>query len=79
MRDTSPRRFQIEGHTDSVGARSANLDLSRRRAQAVADYLARAGVERSRLEVKGQGSADPLPGRRVNDPANRRVEAELIS
>lgn len=73
------KRFLIEGHTNSAGKATANVDLSRRRARAVADYLNAAGVERSRLEVRGMGFKAPLPGRRASDPANRRVEAELIS
>lgn len=73
------KRFQIEGHTDSLGNPDANLELSRRRAQAVADFLIEQGVDRTRLEVVGKGSAAPLPGHRTSDPINRRVEAELIS
>lgn len=73
------KRFVIEGHTDSSGDRAANVALSERRAQAVADYLVGQGVDRSRIEVKGVGPASPLPGRRATDPANRRVEAALIS
>ncbi|WP_304562980.1 OmpA family protein [Sphingomonas immobilis] len=75
----SGKRFLIEGHTDSVGDAARNLDLSRRRAQAVADYLIGHGVDSSRLEVKGRGSEEPLAGHRKADPANRRVEAALIS
>lgn len=73
------KRFMIAGHTDSVGNRATNIDLSRRRAQAVADYLSAAGVAPSRLEVKGFGPSAPIAGRKAADPANRRVEAELIS
>lgn len=72
-------RFQIEGHTDSVGGRAANLDLSRRRAQSVADFLVGQGVDRSRLEVKGMAYDRPLPGKTVRAQENRRVEAVLIS
>ena len=74
----SAKRFLIEGHTDSVGAYSSNVDLSRRRAQAVADYLVAQGVDRSRLEVKGFGPDQPLAGRSKADGANRRVEAQLL-
>jgi outer membrane protein OmpA-like peptidoglycan-associated protein len=72
------KRFLIEGHTDSVGAYDSNVDLSRRRAQAVADFLVGKGVDRARLEVKGFGPDQPLPGRSKADGANRRVEAQLL-
>lgn len=74
----SAKRFLIEGHTDSVGAYDSNVDLSRRRAQAVADYLVSQGVDRSRLEVKGFGPDQPIPGRSKADGVNRRVEAQLL-
>ena len=72
-------RFVIEGHTDAAGSRETNLDLSKRRAQAVADYLASLGVSPDRLEVKGYGSERPLPGRSAASQDNRRVEAVLTS
>jgi outer membrane protein OmpA-like peptidoglycan-associated protein len=74
----SSGRFRIEGHTDSSGSRAMNLDLSRRRAQAVADYLSALGVPSSRLEVRGYGPDRPLPGHSPASPENRRVEAELL-
>jgi outer membrane protein OmpA-like peptidoglycan-associated protein len=73
------KRFLIEGHTDSRGARDLNVDLSRRRAQSVADFLVSQGVDRSRVEVKGVGPDEPLPGRSPAAEANRRVEAVLLS
>jgi outer membrane protein OmpA-like peptidoglycan-associated protein len=72
-------RFRIEGHTDSSGARSTNLSLSQRRAQAVADYLASQGVAPTRLEVRGYGPDRPLPGRGAAARENRRVEAVRIT
>ena len=71
--------FQIEGHTDSVGRRDRNLDLSQRRAQTLADYLIGAGVARDRLIVRGYGPDRPLPGVPANAGANRRVEAVRVS
>lgn len=76
--ELSAKRFLIEGHTDSLGDRAINLDLSRRRAQAVADYLVAQGVARTRLEVKGSGPDAPIAGRSKADPVNRRVEAQLL-
>lgn len=73
------KRFVIEGHTDSQGSRASNIDLSQRRARAVADYLSSLGVSRDRFEVRGFGFDRPLPGRSAASQDNRRVEAVLVS
>lgn len=73
------KRFLIEGHTDARGTRSGNLDLSRRRAQSVADFLVQQGVQADRVEVKGYGPDRPLLHRSRTAEANRRVEAVLLS
>ncbi|MBY0564593.1 MAG: OmpA family protein [Hyphomonadaceae bacterium] len=71
-------RFQIEvaGHTDSEGTRESNLDLSRRRADAVADYLAGQGVGPSRLVARGYGAERPRASNATAEgqAANRRIE-----
>lgn len=69
----SSKNFIVEGHTNSVGARDYNLDLSQRRAQAVVDYLIKQGVAASRLQAKGYGFDKP---RNADSKAagNRRVE-----
>ena len=72
------RRLRIEGHTDASGSPRVNQDLSQRRAQAVADYLVQAGVDRARLDVAGYGSSKPLPGVAPQAAANRRVMAVLL-
>jgi OmpA-OmpF porin, OOP family len=72
------KRFRIEGHTDSSGSRALNMDLSKRRAQAVADYLASLGVQNDRFDVRGYGPDRPLPGHSPSSPDNRRVEAQLL-
>jgi outer membrane protein OmpA-like peptidoglycan-associated protein len=55
-----------------------NLDLSKRRAAAVVDYLNGLGVGRDRLDIRGYGPDRPLPGHRPTSPDNRRVEAKLL-
>lgn len=66
----------IEGHTDSTGSDSYNLDLSQRRAESVMNYLTSKGVSSSRLRAVGRGESDPVAsnsdaaGRKMN----RRVE-----
>ena len=79
MPELRAKRFLIEGHTDARGGVPLNMELSRRRAQAVADFLAAQGVEQSRIEVRGFGPSMPIPGHSASDPRNRRVEAKLIS
>ncbi|MEG3088561.1 OmpA family protein [Sphingomonas sp. PB4P5] len=76
--ELSGKKFVIEGHTDLRGGRQINLALSARRAQAVADFLAARGVDRSRLVTRGVGPDVPLAGHAATDPRNRRVEAALL-
>jgi outer membrane protein OmpA-like peptidoglycan-associated protein len=70
-------RLLIEGHTDSAGNAAANLDLSRRRAEAVKVVLvAQFKVDAARLTTAGLGSTKPIDS---NDTPqgraqNRRVE-----
>lgn len=70
----SGMRFDVEGHTDSQGSRDYNLDLSRRRAQTVVDYLVSLGIDRSRLQAEGFGFDRPRAGLAASAPGNRRVE-----
>jgi NitT/TauT family transport system substrate-binding protein len=46
---------RIEGNTDNTGSYQHNVELSKARAQSVADYLVRQGVDRNRLIVEGNG------------------------
>lgn len=50
----------IAGYTDRIGTDSYNMDLSRRRAESVRDYLAAAGVPANAMRVDGRGEADPV-------------------
>ena len=77
--ELAAKRVMIEGHTDAQGGREFNLELSKRRAQAVASYLTELGVSADRLEVQGYGFDRPLPGRSAMSGENRRVEAVLTS
>jgi outer membrane protein OmpA-like peptidoglycan-associated protein len=81
IRDTENQTGIIEGHTDSRGADDYNMRLSRRRAEAVRDFLVAQGVPGSRLQAVGLGEAMPIasndtPEGRAN---NRRVEVRLRS
>lgn len=67
---------QVVGHTDSKGDEASNLDLSRRRAQAVGDELIASGVSRSRVSVRGLGESSPVNSNDTPEGRmqNRRVE-----
>jgi outer membrane protein OmpA-like peptidoglycan-associated protein len=71
----SGRPVSIEGHTDSIASDAYNLDLSKRRAEAVHKWLADHGMKGTAATV-GHGEAEPVadngtaPGRQLN----RRVE-----
>lgn len=70
------RKVRIEGFTDSTGSADFNLDLSRRRAEAVRNLLVERGVEGSRIETDGLGEAYPVAdnGSAGGRQLNRRVE-----
>jgi outer membrane protein OmpA-like peptidoglycan-associated protein len=71
----------VNGHTDDVGSDAYNQKLSERRAQAVRDYLVKAGLPADVLSVTGHGKALPLV-RRADDTArakNRRVELAIAN
>jgi OmpA-OmpF porin, OOP family len=68
----------IEGHTDNVGNPEHNLDLSKRRAEAVVAYLVENyGIESSRLAARGYGMSRPVADNAsdAGRQKNRRIEA----
>jgi outer membrane protein OmpA-like peptidoglycan-associated protein len=69
-------RIQVEGHTDNVGSPEYNLDLSRRRAQAVHDFLVTQGVAEDRMTVEGFGMSRPIADNETDEgrAKNRRVD-----
>jgi len=74
-------KLRIEGHTDDVGKPKDNLMLSRKRADAVRDWLvANAKVAAVRLETKGLGDTKPVAENESDDgrAKNRRVELVKI-
>lgn len=67
-------KLLIEGHTDKKGTPAYNNDLSKRRADAVKDYLVKEmGVSVDRLETVGKGFSEPANARNPYAPENRRV------
>ncbi len=66
----------VEGHTDSTGGEEYNLELSRRRALSVLEFLSGEGVEPSRLNSAGFGMSQPIADNATREgrSKNRRVE-----
>ncbi len=72
--------LEIQGHTDSSGDASYNLDLSQRRAKSVVNYLVASGINESRLKATGFGEANPIDNNDTNEgkAKNRRVEFHIL-
>jgi outer membrane protein OmpA-like peptidoglycan-associated protein len=80
LREHPDRKVLIEGHTDSSGTPSYNLDLSLARADSVARALVGDGVDGDRISPRGFGESTPVAS---NDSAagrlqNRRVEIVVV-
>ena len=77
----------LRGHTDSVGHDEANLRVSRRRAETVANWLIDEGVSEDRIEVIALGEQRPVAPNASPDgqpdeagrAMNRRVTVSLVS
>lgn len=72
--------LRIEGHTDNVGGRTFNQDLSKNRAVAVRRYLAEHGIDESRLVSQGFGQDKPISSNAQPQgrDRNRRVEFVIV-
>jgi len=68
--------IEIAGHTDSDGEDSSNQALSEKRAQAVLDYLVKAGLPADRFTATGYGSAQPIASNDTDEgkAQNRRID-----
>jgi len=69
-------RVVIEGHADDyVGAETQNVELSRRRADEVADYLESRGIAKDKIRSKGYGSRNGIGTKDAG--LNRRVQIRI--
>ena len=69
----------ISGHTDTSGSPKLNLALSQDRAQMVRRELIERGIPAQNLLANGFGSSRPVRGLDPADPANRRIEFQVVS
>ena len=86
LKDNPSITIEIYSYTDAKGKDEYNLALSQRRAQAVMDYLEKAGVDRARMTAKGFGSKNAAAANAVNGKdnpegrqLNRRTEFRIIT
>lgn len=68
---TKGKGVLLFGHTDSSGTEEYNIALSERRAQTVADYLAKLGADPARLQVIPKGETEPTG---LGDEKDRRCD-----
>jgi len=80
MQDNPQVRGEISGHTDNVGEKKANQELSIKRAKSVYDYLVQNGIEPQRLTYKGYGDTQPAAPNdsEENKQRNRRIEFKIL-
>lgn len=73
--------IRVLGHTDNTGTEKYNLELSKRRANAVHEYLVSKAVSEGRLSDTGYGETDPITTNETVDgrELNRRVEIVIVA
>lgn len=74
-------RIRVEGNTDNVGNEASNKALSKKRAQAVVDYLVdEYQFDKNKFIIVGNGSTNPVSGNDTEDgrAANRRTDFQFI-
>lgn len=72
--------IEVVGHTDDVGDDAYNQQLSEQRAQAVAEYLVKSGVDASKIVAMGAGERMPVASNATQEgrAENRRVEVLVL-
>jgi len=81
LRQFAGRRFEIIGHTDDVGPREANMQLSAARAEAVKAYLVGKGIAAADLMTSGAGPDRPVTANATPEgrARNRRIEFRVLA
>jgi outer membrane protein OmpA-like peptidoglycan-associated protein len=76
LKDCGSATVEVQGYTDTVGSKASNKMLSKLRAEKVADFLASAGVDSSKLKAVGYGPDKPIADNHTSEGRrlNRRVE-----
>ncbi len=80
LKEFNQSLVDVNGFTDSDGSEEYNLDLSQRRADAVAQYLISQQLDGNRFEVQGLGESHPIASNASfsGKAQNRRVEIQIV-
>lgn len=72
--------IEISGHTDNVGVKEYNQDLSERRAKRIYDFLTRQGVQPHTVKHRGYGQTLPVATNESEEgrAKNRRIEIKIV-
>ena len=76
----SDLRIKVTGHTDADGSDEYNLDLSKRRAEAIIEFFTSHGLSKDRLEIDFKGESLPVDNNSTPEGKqnNRRVDFSFI-
>lgn len=79
MNENKDKRVNLAGHTDSIGTEAYNQKLSERRANSVASYITKKGIDASRVTAQGFGETKPIADNKTREgrAKNRRVEIKV--
>lgn len=90
LNDNPYTQIELSAHTDRIGSHSFNLELSRKRAQSVCEYLISKGIDPNRLVPVGYGKTQPKISeeeieamdeaeQQKADQTNRRTEFKVLT
>lgn len=81
LKEDKDLKVEVQGHTDTTGARSYNVSLSDTRAESVKKYLMnKFEIDSARIRSKGYGPAQPIATNKTLDgrKQNRRVDIKIL-
>ncbi len=80
MQEKPSMKIEVSGHTDNVGSMQMNLQLSKKRAKSVYNYLVEQGIKKERLVYKGYGYSEPIESNKTakGRQKNRRTEIKIL-
>lgn len=80
LNDQPELKIEVGGYTDNTGSYAKNVELSKKRAKFIYDFLLQHGVEKERISYKGYGPKKPIYSNRYSSTreGNRRIEIKII-